>query len=183
MAGAVLVLTSAPAGAQAGITCAYSGAPANVMAVTVSGKSEAVIRRRGDEIRTGAYEISTGRIKGAGAQCTGGVPTVLNTDTIDVRFVGTGYPLLKVQLAGGPLAPGVAPEEVGAPEIEMQISGPGLSADISGTTGDDVFHWSTEGAGPGLNLNPGAANDLDGDVVVGGSRDAAFLHASGDDGD
>lgn len=183
MAGAVLVVTSVPAGAQARITCAYTGPPANVMTVTISASSEAIIRRRGDEIRTGVHEPSTGRIKGAGTPCTGGVPTVLNTDTLDVRFRGGGYPLLDVQLAAGPLAPGATPEAVGAPEIELQISGQGLAAQITGTRGDDEFHWNTEGAGPGLNLNPLVANDVDADVVVSGGRDAAFLYASGDDGD
>ena len=51
---ALLALSaSVPTGAQAATSCAYAGAPANVLTVTVTGASEAVITRRGQQI-TGA---------------------------------------------------------------------------------------------------------------------------------
>ena len=174
---ALLVLTaSVPTGAQARTSCAYVGAPTNVLTVSVTGASEAVITRRGQEITAGDYADPP-------EPCAGGPPTVSNTDTIHVLFSGDNVPSAEVRLANGPLAPGATAEDVGAAEIEILVSGPGSAFSIVGTSGDDQFRWGAAGANPGLNVNPAEADDHDVDVMVVGGTTAALLYAEGGAGD
>lgn len=169
----LLVLTAAlPAGVQARTSCAYVGAPTNLLTVTVTGASEAVITRRGQEITAAEYGDPS-------EPCAGGIPTVSNTDTIHVLFSGDVGAVAEVQLAGGPLAPGATAEDVGAPEIEILASGDGGSFSIIGTPRDDQFRWGPGGANPGLNVNPADAGDQDVDVTVLGGEQAALLYADG----
>ena len=97
--------------------------------------------------------------------CSGGVPTVLNTDTIRVLMRGlfTGVVL---RLDGGPFAPGATTEAEGASEIEIEFSGRGNLGRVVGTSRADEFHWAPAGAQPGFNLNPRSVNDTDADVTV-----------------
>lgn len=173
-ATATLLVSSAtvPAGAQARTSCAYAGAPTNVLTVTVSGESDAVITRRGQEITVGESGEAIER-------CAGATATVTNTDTINVVFSGRGLPFAEVRLANGPLAPGASVESEGAPEIEVQVSGPGNNFDVIGTPGADVFRWGPGGANPGLNLNPDDNGDRDVDVTVLGGSTAPLLYAEG----
>ena len=171
-AGLLVLTATAPAGVQARTSCAYVGAPTNLLTVTVTGASEAVISRRGEEITAAEY--------GDPAEpCAGGIPTVTNTDTIHVLFSGDVGAVAEVRLAGGPLAPGATAEDVGASEIEIVASGEGGGFSIIGTPGDDQFRWGPGGANPGLNVNPAAAGDQDVDVVVVGGTRAALLYAEG----
>ena len=159
--GALLTLgLSVPAISQARVGCAYAGAPQHTMTVTVTGTSDSVVRRRGDEIV--AYQ----RME-APEPCSGGVPTVHNTDTIHVVFTKSDDRAVELQLGGGPFAPGASPEPDGAPEIEINVRGDtGLSAAVVGTPGDDHFRWVAAGTRAGLNLNPGAPGDHDADVTT-----------------
>ena len=75
--------------------------------------------------------------------CAGAIPTVSNTDTINVLFSGDEA-FADVLLAGGPLAPGATAEAVGAPEIEIQVSGPDSGVTVVGTRGDDQFRWAPQ---------------------------------------
>jgi len=159
-----------PAGAHASTSCAHGGAPANMLLVTVSGRSEAVITRRGQEIVAGDYEKPP-------VACAGDTPTVLNTDTINVLFVGEDLPSAEVLLANGPMAPGATAEPEGASEIEIRVAGPGVYIDIVGTAGGDEFRWGSGGPDPGLNVNPREAGDVDVDVTVVGDFDAPLLYA------
>jgi len=68
-----------PPGAAARTTCSYAGAPRNVLTVTVK-DAVGEIRRRGLEIAVRGQDEPLTR-------CTGGAPTVLNTDTIKVVLV------------------------------------------------------------------------------------------------
>jgi Ca2+-binding RTX toxin-like protein len=108
--------------------------------------------------------------------CSGGVPTVLNTDTVTVRLLG-GFPDVFVMLAGGRFATGATPEPEGASEIEVEIRGEGYVV-VNGTAGPDTFQW---GRGSryfgGLNLNPGEAGDQDVDVTT--ANEFAPLNARG----
>ncbi len=170
-APAILVLgLCLPAGAPASTSCAYAGAPTNVLLVTVSGRSEAVITRRGQDIVAGDYEKPP-------VACAGGTPTVLNTDTINVLFVGEDGTSAEVLLANGPLAPGATAEPEGASEIELRAGGPGFHIDIVGTAAGDEFRWGPGGSNPGLNLNPREAGDVDVDVTVLGGSLAPLLYA------
>jgi Ca2+-binding RTX toxin-like protein len=169
--GVLVLAASLPAAAQARTSCAFSGAPLNVMTVSVSGESFAVIIRRGEE-------ITVAELGDAPQPCAGAIPTVSNTDTINVLLSGDAA-IADVSLAGGPLAPGATAETVGAPEIEIQASGPeGGVLGVVGTRGDDRFRWGAGGANPGLNLNP-AAGDEDIDVTVLGGEFGAFLNVDG----
>ena len=168
--GVLVLAASLPAGAQARTSCAYSGPPLNAMTVSVTGASDAVITRRGEEITAGERGDPP-------RPCAGAIPTVSNTDTINVLFSGDEASA-DVLLAGGPLAPGATAEAVGAAEIEIQVSGPdGGLLSVVGTRGDDQFRWGPAGATPGLNLNP--VGDEDTDVTVLGGEFGAFLIAEG----
>src|SRR5215210_8110085 len=105
--------------AEAPTHCSYAGPPANVMTVTVRSAGfldfgVGVIRRRGLEIT--ANEFAEPR-----KPCSGGTPTVLNTDTIRVLLRGDAS--AEVRLSGGPFAPGASAEAEGAPEIEIEFRG------------------------------------------------------------
>jgi len=161
----VLLGVSVPDVAEARTACTYAGAPMNVLTISVSSDVEAVITRSG-------MEITAGESRRPLARCTGGIPTVLNTDTINLRL--SGLPFVDVRLDGGPLAPGATAESTGTSEIEIQISGEGVSTSVVGTARDDEFRWGAGASGAGLNVNPGAAGDVD-VTVTGGPDDVAPL--------
>jgi hypothetical protein len=160
------------ANAEARTRCAFSGPPENVLTITANRTvdSPEVIRR--------GQEIAVREALKPPAACSGGVPTVLNTDTISFRLRG-GFPTGSVLLAGGPFAPGATPEAEGGSEIEIEFRGP-VWAVVYGTAGADAFQWgpgSTNQAG--LNLNPDVAGDQDVDVDITLSRSFASLLAKG----
>jgi hypothetical protein len=156
-AGLLALAVGFPPDAQARTRCSYAGPPANVMTVTVTGDSFGEIKRRG-------LEIAANESLEPPQPCSGGTPTVLNTDTISVLV--NIYASVEVRLAGGPLAPGATPEMLGASEIEIQFGGKGDLNSVVGTPRSDEFHWGPGGANPGLNLNPRSAGDTDVDVTT-----------------
>jgi Ca2+-binding RTX toxin-like protein len=150
----LLALSFAPdAGAR--MRCSYSGPPQDVLTVTADREALGEIIRTGEEIVVREFRRPPSR-------CRGGVPTVLNTDTIRVGANVEGM----VRLEGGPFAPGTTPEAEGAPEIEIEFRG-GTFSGITGTPQADEFHWGPGGTSVGLNLNPGGAGDQDVDVTGG----------------
>lgn len=171
VAAFVLFALSSVPDASARMRCSYSGAPENLLTVTADRGALGEITRRGQEIVVRAFlERAT--------PCGGGVPTVLNTDTIAVLPRGEDD-FVDVLLGGGPFAPGATPETEGASEIEIEFRGRDAFGEVGGTTRADEFHW---GSGPanhaGLNLNPLDAGDQDVDVTVRGGP-FAFLAANG----
>lgn len=171
--GMLLALGSShPATARAQTSCVFAGPPTNVLTVSVSGRFEAVIRRRGQEIVIGDY----GR---AAEGCSGAIPTVTNTDTIRLVFAGLLLPSVEVLLEHGPLAPGATPEHTGASEIELEIHGSGLAVDIVGTHRNDEFRWGRRGPHTGLNVNRDDAGDKDVDIVIMGGPRPPVLYALG----
>jgi Ca2+-binding RTX toxin-like protein len=177
-AAAVLAVCCA-APAQARTRCSYSGPPDNLLTVTADRGALAQITRRGDRIVAREF-------LGASARCTGGVPTVLNTDTIRVNL-RTDDDFVDVFLGGGPFAPGVTAEEEGASEIEIEVTTPGRFgslATVHGTRKADEFHWGPGvNRNPGLNLNPLTSGDSDVDVTTTGTLDLTLVveAAGGDD--
>ena len=154
-------------------TCAYAAAPANLLTVNLGGPILAAMGRTGQQ-------ISVGQKLWFPVPCSGGVPTVFNTDTVRVLLRRrNGY--VDLHLNRGPFAPGATPEAEGAAEIEIQYSGRDALATIFGTPGADEFHWGSGGAHAGLNLNPRSAGDRDVDVTIRGKL--AFLVADGAQGD
>jgi hypothetical protein len=169
-AGLMLLVVGFAPSAEARMSCTYTGAPTNVLAVTATGESLGQITRRGQEIVVSEF-LERPRA------CLGVTPTVLNTDTIRVRFRGS-VASIDVRLADGPFAPGATPEAEGAPEIEIEFSGSVVFGTAIGSARADEFHWVSAGAHGGLNLNPGVASDQDVDVSVRG-RPLALLVADG----
>jgi len=164
------VLAFSPA-AEGRTRCSYAEPPTNLLTVTTDRDGLAEIRRTGQEIRV----RESGKPRQA---CSGGVPTVLNTDTIMVRVNGL-VSFAELQLAGGPFAPGATPEPEGAPEIEVEFRGSNPFGTVVGTPAADEFQWGHGGVHAGLNLNPGSADDRDVDVTLGGNVLVGFLVADG----
>jgi Ca2+-binding RTX toxin-like protein len=169
VASLLLVGASFAPAAEARMRCSYSGPPQNLLTVTADRGALGEIIRRGDEIVVREFLERP-------SPCQGGVPTVLNTDTISVLVRGVA-PAVDVLLGGGPFAPGATPETEGASEIEIEFRGNEALGYVRGTVRGDEFHW---GPGPGdhagLNLNAQDAGDQDVDVTV---RGPAFLVAVG----
>ncbi|HYH90570.1 MAG TPA: calcium-binding protein [Solirubrobacteraceae bacterium] len=140
-------------------SCTYAGAPRNVLTVRVEGDGLGEIVRRGNEIRVR-------RTDGPTSRCTGGTPTVRNTDAIKIVLVDLSF--VEIDLSGGPFAPGATPESEGASEIEIEINSDLGGAEVYGTEDADVWHWGPAGDTPGLNLNPRDAGDTDVDVTTTG---------------
>jgi Ca2+-binding RTX toxin-like protein len=173
VAGVLFLGLTVISNAQARTSCSYAGPPENVLSVRVTGDGLAVIERSGDEILVGERRPR---------RCTGGVPSVLNTDVIRVRMRGL-FAFADLSLGGGPFAPGATPEPEGASEIEVEFGGAEPFSSVVGTSGPDEFHWGREGSLLGLNLNPGTANDQDVDVTMAvGGFFGGVLIADGADG-
>jgi hypothetical protein len=159
---ALLAVCCAPA-AVARTRCDYSGPPDNVLTVTADRGALTEVARRGQRIIAREFlELPV--------RCRGDMPTVLNTDTIEIKL-RTDEDSVDVLLAGGSFAPGATPEPEGASEIEIDIEFqskfPIGLATVHGTRHGDELHWGPPGLGrqPGLNLNPRDAGDTDVDVT------------------
>jgi hypothetical protein len=160
-------------GAEAQTSCSYSGA---TRLLTVRSVESDVLEETGfGVIRRKGSEIVVGELLQPPTPCSGGVPTVFNTDTI--RVLPRRGAFVDLRLGGGPFAPGAMPESEGAPEIEIEFSGFFALGTVVGTPGADEFQWGRGGAHAGLNLNPRDAGDEDVDVTARG--EAAFLDAHG----
>ena len=169
----VALLLLAPGPVAARTRCSYDAA-AKQLTVRADREAYAEVIRRGQEI------VVRG-LGGPSLACQGGVPTVLNSDSI--RIVTRGdLDFVDLLLAGGPFAPGASPEPTGAPEIEVRFGGNDPLGTVVGTAGADHFRWGPGGGKPGLNLNPDADTDVD-VTVQGGFLDFGFLIADGGDGD
>jgi Ca2+-binding RTX toxin-like protein len=156
----------APAGAQATISCNFTGGVATVD----MNKSEdgVLIRRSGD-----AVEILATSFFGFGPEvvvpCAGGPPTVTNTDKVVVNeAAAVRFGIASLDLRGGPLAPGLTPEADGTSEIELEFNMFGRSgeADIGATAGPDTIELGTLASGqPAANLNGAFEATPDADVT------------------
>jgi hypothetical protein len=169
LAAAIALVLISSHDAEGQTRCSYTGPPANLLTVRASGAALAEIKRDGQEIVVSEF-LQRPR------PCSGGVPTVLNTDTISVLLRGSNA-AAEVQLVAGPFEPGATPEADGASEIEVAFRGAGLISEVVGSPAADELHWGPGGAHAGLNLNPRSAGDVDVDVTVSGR--SAFLVASG----
>lgn len=173
VAGLLFLSLSFAPDAQARMGCSYAGAPTNRLTVTADRGAFGEIYRRGSEIMVGE-SLEHPRL------CSGGEPTVLNTDTIKVVTRG-GFSFVELDLGGGAFGPGATPEADGASEVEIVFSGRGAFASVRGTSRADEFHWGPGGVQAGLNLNPRNSGDQDVDVTVRGRF--SFLVAVGAAGD
>jgi hypothetical protein len=94
MAGVVVLGASFVSVAEAKTSCAYAGPPANVLTVKITEEGFGVIERKG-------LEVAASELHESPQPCAGGIPTVLNTDTIIVGLNGGNF--VDVRLDGGRL--------------------------------------------------------------------------------
>jgi hypothetical protein len=177
VAGLLLLGATFAPDATARVRCSFSGPPENLLTAAMERDALGEITRSGPITTTG-QEIWVREFLEYPRRCRGGVPTVLNTDTIRVLSRGFAFP--DVLLALGPFAPGATPELEGASEIEIEFEFTGRFgfAGVGGTGRADEIHWGRgPGNHPGLNLNPRDAGDRDVDVTVRGQ--GAYLIANG----
>lgn len=106
--------------------------------------------------------------------CPGGA-TVSNTNTITITG-STGNETAVIDLSNGPLAPGVAAEPGGVPEIELSAALGLGTADRLTVNGSPLADQLVLGAG-GINLN----GDDDADITTSGVENYTASGADGDD--
>jgi Ca2+-binding RTX toxin-like protein len=164
LAAAVLISEHATLGSSAvPVSCSYveagpPGPEGNVLRIEDQSNSVVHIYRDHDEIAVFDNSVSDP------TTCSGGTPTVFNTDTIDFSTAST-TPYINY-LGDGPLAPGATPEPSGS-EIEMYVqeSSGSQALNVGGTRGDDTIAAGSLGPGKvGVNLNvseDGPAPDAD----------------------
>jgi hypothetical protein len=108
--------------------------------------------------------------------CTGGIPTVANTDHIGVvQSPKAEFGSVTIDESAGPFAPGATPEGDGTSEIEFGLNLPGRlsSVGVLGTDSPETFSFGTLPSGaPGANLNAGEEQpaNADADLEAPGSR-------------
>ena len=141
---AAIVMLAGSSQSFAAVTCGYAG-PTHLASVTATDDFTKIVRS-GD-----AIQLDDGHHP---VPCTGGMPTVLNTDLIQIAH--TGESASTVDLRGGPFAPGFTAEPVGVSEIELQFLGPTF-LDVRGSAGPDRL----SPAAGGVNLD----GDDDADVT------------------
>lgn len=138
------------------------------------------IRRRGKAIRI--VEIPEAEARPIPVPCTGGQPTVRNTDTVRVsRTRRVDFAQLVLDMSGGPFAARPASRSDGEPEVQFKIDfRPGMGAlSIVGGDGADsmtIGQLQHPSKATGLNLNASKGSP-DPDVIARGSLDRVAIQA------
>jgi Ca2+-binding RTX toxin-like protein len=148
LVAAVATLASA-APSSAAVSCTYS-ATGHQLSVSATDDFTKVARA------ADAIQIDDGHQL---VPCTGGAPTILNTDLVQINH--TGQSAATIDLRGGQLAPGFAPEPVGISEIELQYLAPTF-VDIRGSASADRLSF----AAGGVNLDGDDDADVTGQFTV-----------------
>lgn len=171
-AGAATILAGLSLAAEAGAatrgaaTCEFD--PLTATATIAAGNPKTIdvgIVRSGDEITVFDANSSTG----SQINCTGGTPTVTNTDEIVVdATIAVREQNVVVDLSGGPFAPGLTDEADGSSEIEFDVTimqkgrYPDAYLQIVGSDEADEITAGALGNDTGFNLNAGeSAPDID----------------------
>jgi Ca2+-binding RTX toxin-like protein len=181
--GLLMLLLAAPTGAA--VTCAFDAVSGEVtLAFDAADQEIRITRLSDDSIRFDQKTAPATDYTVIG--CGAGTPTVTNTEQILVTGTPANNQDLRIDLSGGPLAPGKTAEPTGVSEIEIAVNlgeaaggQPADSGDgviVSGSTGTDVLAVGANG----FNLN----GDDDVDVTTVGVDDAAGdRQLLGNDGD
>ncbi len=165
--GLVATASSHGAARRASSTCAYDPAT-KVVTFNFPGRTadydpntfaikQPYIGRTGDQL---VFKANYGHA----LTCAGGVPTVHNTDRIDLTSSGDVDVLLTLVLADGPLAPGATDEGPGS-EIEIDSTVPDIEIEITPSDKAESYSFGQTPDGPGANLNADEANP-DVDIVL-----------------
>jgi Ca2+-binding RTX toxin-like protein len=148
LVAAIATLASA-APSSAAVSCTYS-ATGHQLSVRATDDFTKVARA------ADAIQIDDGHQL---VPCTGGAPTILNTDLVQINH--TGQSAATIDLRGGQLAPGFAPEPAGTSEIELQYLAPTF-VDIRGSASADDLSF----AAGGVNLDGDDDADVTGQFTV-----------------
>jgi len=146
-----------PAASSAELSCSFSAEDATLF-IFVTEDDTGLISVSGDRIvvaDAGKHPIECSNAPGG--------PSTHGVERIRIVTADEGF--AKLQLAGGPFAPGLSLEPDGFPEIEIDWTSAGGVLNVTGTSGTDAFRW---GANGGINWDPGLNGDRDVDVVPGG---------------
>ena len=151
------------------VSCRFSAAEAT-LAIRATETLTAIVRR-GDELRVRAGRTTV--------VCAGSTPTRFNVDLIRAESANE----LKIDLRGGPFAPGHTDEGDGSSEIEIRAvfraSAGGVR--VRGTAGADRIRLGSVGGRRAINLDASEAR-ADADVIVtGGFRVLSVLGRGGND--
>lgn len=125
-------------------------------------------------------EVNSGEIDPR--SCTGGTPTVENTDRIDLRRVADPIlgTLTFLDFSGGPLGPG-ATGEPGGSEIEIDANlGEDAEFDFDNTDGPDRITFGSSGGQTLINFNP-AEKSPDADLTIHSDSDLFIDGSPGND--
>jgi len=148
-----------PAASSAYVGCTHSAGTLRVFATT--DEDRVTVSRGGDAINV------IGKDQGGDLSillaCSGGDPTVTNTDLIAIENAETDFSVgAMIDLGGGPLAPGATPEADGSSEIEISARATGSYGllGVSGGPGADAFDLGRSAGGAlAVNLNAEAETE------------------------
>jgi Ca2+-binding RTX toxin-like protein len=153
---AVVGLLAVADGASAAYSCSYNGST-DALTVTMTGFEEvAAIRRDGTDI-----EI-TNDVMGGELSCTGGTPTINNTDSIKVNAPTATAPAVYFDLKKGYMSPGVENESPELSEIEIDADWTDAFFGVGGGNNVDRFVFGQSILGPAMKMN----NDPDADAFL-----------------
>jgi hypothetical protein len=152
---AVLAAMLWPSSSPAFVACTFD---TGVMAIDLTENEDSVeIVRRGARIHVVVSTDEYGDGARISVPCSGGSPTVANTDLIRIdQAPEAEFGKVELNLSGGPLAPGATPEPDGTGEIEVEanMAAPFGALGITGTNAADTIDFgAVPGGGFGANLN------------------------------
>jgi Ca2+-binding RTX toxin-like protein len=155
--------------ASAAVDCNLAGA---TLTVTMSADGDSA-----DVIRSGSSILV--RVGTTAVACTGGAPTVTNTDLIVVNDTSGQSTDFAVNTAFGDFAPGATDEAGLSDEIEIQVnmgSGSDDSLPLVGSPFGDFWRLGKTATGDGVNLNAGSETS---GVVPGRDFDLEYFGVDG----
>jgi RTX calcium-binding nonapeptide repeat (4 copies) len=126
-----------------------------------------VITRFGDQIAVVTGPGGDGEVL---VPCSGGTPTIANTDLVAVQqSPAAGFSLIAIDIRSGALAPGATPEADGTSEIEVSVSMAGDDSFliVQATDAPETIQAGTTASGAaGLNLNAAGEPTPDPDIEL-----------------
>jgi Ca2+-binding RTX toxin-like protein len=177
LAGTLATL-AAPSVAQATVTCSVSG---GFLQISSPRYGETMrVGRAGDQITVVGYDHVDQPFVPSGEPvpktCAGPTPTVTTIDTIAVAGTPEDGSKLIMDLTGGLLTPGAAPEADGSPEIELTLTDV-YEVVVRGSEGSDQLAFGVAGSSSAANLNA-AEPSPDVDLTASPNRDGKRFHGA-----
>jgi Ca2+-binding RTX toxin-like protein len=158
-------------GAFAALSCDYDSGTKRLTVMSTGFEEVVALRRDGTDI-----EI-TDDAMGGELTCTGGTPTINNTDAIELSGPLAVAPAVYFDLKKGYMTPGVENESPELSEIEIDVFWPEGFFGVGGGNNVDRFTFGESGSGPALKMN----NDSDTDALLGSTMSIILRGESGKD--